>query len=479
MFSAMLMDPSANYSPFCMPTRPHVRIPDANEPGIWETSDTPSHKKTDLYLFHAICWDRLQGHFNPGEVPLVCLYEALECLPFPVGGRLWSARELPRRPGCLPWCHPQDQDRIVRNGRFGLPSLSELMRFAKNSPTPLATTTTRLLRSPQTDPLHRLPLEIIESIGSLLSTQDALHLRQASRAATPLFSSPTFWRSRFAINSERGFLLPVIQQYTNPQHRQDIDWRLLYHCTRHLNSSGWFQFEIHIWESLRWLRDTAVATHQCQNPPLAFRGNALHHYHNTTYHGTHLESVPITPSLHKITISALQDTRKVYITGMEFIFADQPSIMLGYSTPGAKPATKDMYENGYESRDDWLYPGIFLTLDVARLRGIAAYRGLNCVRGVSIIEGAGEVEDEGEERDRRQPYSVGYNVRLTVQQAVCFLALGEVKWVIAVFDSRRMIDIGVLGVAKKRMKERPCGEWERIIDVFRRDGSVPANLEFR
>ncbi|PWY70289.1 hypothetical protein BO94DRAFT_477389, partial [Aspergillus sclerotioniger CBS 115572] len=435
------------------------------------------HKKTDLYLFHDLCWHRLHEHLNPEEVPLVCLYEALECMPLPVGGRPWAARELPSRSGSSPWLFSEDQKRIIPNGHFGLPTLEELMRFAKDPPKPLETTAERPAVQHPTDPFQRLPMEIIETIGVLLSTRDVLHLRQASRAATPLFSSSTFWRTRFDINGEHGFLLPVIKDFTNPDRRRDIGWILLYHCTCHLNCSGWFQFEIHAWEALRWLRDTAVAIHSGQPRPLAFRGNALHHYHHTTYRGMHLESVDIVPSLRQIAISVLQDTGNVCITGMEFIFADRPSVMLGYTTPGAKLATSDMYRKGYAARDDWPYPGIRLILDVRVLRGIAAHRGLNCVRVVSVIHGF--EEDDGPDQDSRQPYSVGCDVRLTVRQARGFLAMDEVKRVVAVFDSRGMIDIGVLGIATRRIKGSAQDRWEKIIDIYKTAGSIPSIIEFR
>ncbi|RAL03010.1 F-box domain protein [Aspergillus ibericus CBS 121593] len=434
----------------------------------------PSHEKTDLYLFHDLCWHRLWQHFSPEEVPLICLYEALECLPFPVGGRLWPARELPTSPECLPWYHPHEHDRTVRNGHFGLPSLDELMRFAKNPPTPLATTTNQpTLPPPRMNHRQRLPLEIIEMIGTLLPTRDMLHLRQASRAATPLFSSLPFWRSRFTINGDRGFLLPVIEQLTPPR-RQSLDWRLLYHSTCKLTCSRWFQFEIHAWEALRWLRDTAVAIHRGRTPPLAFRGNALHHYHHTTYRDMHLESVNLGPSLRQIAISVLQDIGEVYITGMEFIFDDRPPAMLGYTTPGAKPATVDTYANGYDAQADWPYPGIRVVWEIrTRLRGIAVHRGLDCVRGVSIIQ------DGMPGREQDYVYSVGCFVRVTVREAEWFLALEEVRRVVAVFDSRKMIDIGVLGVGRRRVEEQTREKWERLIHVFRRNGTVPASLEFR
>ncbi|EAW09549.1 uncharacterized protein ACLA_037560 [Aspergillus clavatus NRRL 1] len=39
----------------------------------------------DMFLFHEVCWQRLQKHFGPGEIELHRLYKALRRLPDPSG----------------------------------------------------------------------------------------------------------------------------------------------------------------------------------------------------------------------------------------------------------------------------------------------------------------------------------------------------------------------------------------------------------
>lgn len=59
------------------------------------------------------------------------------------------------------------------------------------------------------DPFSRLPWEICEMILARVRTSDALNLRLASRAFQPLFSSLSFWLSRFERDGERGFIFEV------------------------------------------------------------------------------------------------------------------------------------------------------------------------------------------------------------------------------------------------------------------------------
>ncbi|OJJ37479.1 hypothetical protein ASPWEDRAFT_39173 [Aspergillus wentii DTO 134E9] len=98
-----------------------------------------------------------------------------------------------------------------------------------------------------------------------------------------------------------------------------------------------------MWGALRWLRDAYLARFPGKRGlrPLDFRGRVLQHYHNASWRNMHVERIDITPFLSGIVVSVLRDTIDVCITGMEFISDDHPSLMLGYSTPGAKPATKE------------------------------------------------------------------------------------------------------------------------------------------
>lgn len=114
---------------------PWYCLPHEHKTEQWGTSTRPEHRETDLYLVHELCWQRLLGHFGPGEFHLGCLYEALERLPPRIGNTidcstpLWRGGQDVRR--------PEYQNDLAPNGHFGLSSLEELMRFARDPPKPL------------------------------------------------------------------------------------------------------------------------------------------------------------------------------------------------------------------------------------------------------------------------------------------------------------------------------------------------------
>ncbi|PIG81020.1 hypothetical protein AARAC_006081 [Aspergillus arachidicola] len=296
-----------------------------------------------------------------------------------------------------------------------------------------------------------------------------------------LFWSSTFWRTRFDINGERGFLLPIVREFTKPWRRREIDWRLLYHCTCKLSCSEYFQLEIWVWAELRWLRDTSLAIHSGKGRPLDFRGDALYHYHNTAYRDTHVESIELASSLSKIAISAVQeDAGDVYIIGMEFIFHDRPSAMLGYSIRGAKQATTQTCQSGWNAHTDWPYPGIRVTIDVNDFRGIACLDSPYGIRGVSIIQGS-NVWQRDLQRQQRCQYCVGDDVYsyIIAPRHASSISLDEAKHVIALVDNCKILDLGVLGVTVRRVKEYARDEWHSIVDCFKAIGLVPAHLRLQ
>ncbi|RHZ58554.1 hypothetical protein CDV55_104861 [Aspergillus turcosus] len=230
---------------------------------------------TDVYLFHEDpCWDHLLEHFGPDKLHLASLFGALERLPLPRNYTFPSYASLPGRIGLCDWPGTQDDQHEfpILPGRFPLPGLEELTRFAKDPPKPSSIIARRLVNHP-TDGFEQLPFEILVIISSMLPTKEALDLRHVTRAAIPLFASSQFWRTRFVINGERGFLLPIVRKFFPPEGNHEMDWRLLYHCTARLNCSDWFELEIRAWETLRWLRDTASAIRRERPRPPDFRGS--------------------------------------------------------------------------------------------------------------------------------------------------------------------------------------------------------------
>ncbi|GIK06730.1 hypothetical protein Aspvir_002380 [Aspergillus viridinutans] len=426
---------------------------------------------TDVYLFHEEpCWRRLLEHFGPDKLHLTSLFEALERLPLPRDYTFPSSASLPGRIELLAWPGTQDDKHEfpILPGRFPLPGLEELMRFAKNPPKPSSSNIVQSWVNHPTDGFQQLSFDILVIISSMLPTKEALDLRNVTRAAIPLFTCSQFWRTRFALNGERGFLLPIVRKLFPPEGNHKIDWRLLYHCTARLNCSDWFEIEIRAWEALRWLRDTASAIHRGRPRPPDFRGSpALQHYHNTTRRNTFIESVEITSSLCKIAISALQEAGEVNITGIEFIFDDgRPSAMLGYATPGARQMTRERYasktrRSPFDRHTTWPYPGVRVTMDVVGLRGIVYLKDANGIHGVSIYHG----EEAFDEIDHT--LSVGLPAHDYDEEQVAYsVSLDKVENVIAVVDNRKMIDLGISGMTKKRSVYAE-GEWDDVVDSYK------------
>ncbi|GKZ38028.1 hypothetical protein AbraIFM66950_009942 [Aspergillus brasiliensis] len=412
--------------PLCMaPSEYRVRIPADAVTDEWTSERIPEHDQTDLYLFHEPCWQRLVKHFSPHEFDVGYVFEALEYLPLP------SFHDCNKR---IPFdLEPPYMWDAVDDGpeSRSLPAdLKDLMKCAKAppmlwcpvlSPFPMVA-----------DPFQRLPLEIIEVIAVLLPTRDVLNLRQVSRGAAPIFGSLAFWKTRFDLNAERGFLWPVVRNLRTTEKGHGFDWRLLYHCTCHLNCSYWFRLELKSWEALRWLRDTALALASGTPRPLDYRGDALHYYHNAMVGNTHLEVVDIDSRVLQIAVSVHMDCDcgSVCITGLEFFFENRPKVILGYTSPGATQVPGIEHRN-YER--PWLaYPRVRVLMDLVDFKGILVTREPDGVYGVFICQSMDEYREYGRQH---QKYSVGLSdYGQYMDEGLCTASLEEVTQVVAVFD---------------------------------------------
>ena len=72
------------------------------------------------------------------------------------------------------------------------------------------------------DCFGNLPIEIRLQIATYLPTVDFLSLRQSSRAMVVAFEFQSFWKSRFSVNGDRGFLNSLV---TNSRKHESRDWR--------------------------------------------------------------------------------------------------------------------------------------------------------------------------------------------------------------------------------------------------------------
>lgn len=106
----------------------------------------------------------------------------------------------------------------------------------------------------QADCFLLLPIELRLIIAQYLSTADFLALRLLSKAMSLLFDCEQFWRTRFLVNGERGYLSFL----TETRYR---DWRLLYRCSRpsfegHTRINDWRKQ----WLSNETVRDRYIMT---------------------------------------------------------------------------------------------------------------------------------------------------------------------------------------------------------------------------
>ncbi|SPB43060.1 unnamed protein product [Aspergillus niger] len=325
------------------PNYPTAQIPAHAEADEWTSARVPKYDQTDLYFFHEPCWQRLLEHFSLQEFDLSRLFEALEHLPLPPALNLIDM---------VPDDEPVDTVLDAVDGKFqghlDHPNLDDLRRFARAPPRPWC------------------PV--------------------VSRGVAPIFASSNFWKTRFYLNDEGGFLWPAVRDFMGAANRQEeIDWRLLYHSTSQLNCSTWLLLERKIWEALRWLRDTALALAYGTPRPPDYRGMALHHYHNTLIRGTHLETVNIDSPVRQVAISAHSDISPVHVTGLEFFFKDRPKASLGYTLLGAKAMSGEEYRDDESVQEYLEYPGIRVTVDLEDLRGIIALPTSSGIQSVLLV----------------------------------------------------------------------------------------------
>ncbi|GAT22269.1 hypothetical protein RIB2604_01503020 [Aspergillus luchuensis] len=355
-----------NSDPLKVPIDPDKRW-DTTGSDFCTVSDLPCWPR-NIYFFHEICWQRLAQHFAGDNVDYSALYDVLKRLPFPAG--YGASSYIRYMDGIEP---------------YQAPLLIHLLQSKREQPECAAEIQNKLKRSCNaTDCFRRLPVELIELLGDYLSTRDYLNSRLASRTMGMLFHQQKFWKTRFDINGERGFLSYLVKEHQN----RDVDWRLLYHSTCTLRCSRLFDITIRLWETNRWIREAVI--HKSRGPFasfMGFGGRALQYYHNTMWPETNYrQTVKIPPDLIKIGVSAFADfgDQVVTIRGLELIRASGPSILLGAKIPGSLVIVEEVDDHG-GGRPDWAddhdtnyrFPGAEVILDAQELRGFMITNTVN------------------------------------------------------------------------------------------------------
>jgi hypothetical protein len=216
-----------------------------------------------------------------------------------------------------------------------------------------------------TDCFGLLAMEIRLEIAAYLSTVDFFSLRYASRAMALLFQLQSFWKTRFRVNGDRGFLAYLAEA---PQNRKRKNWRSIYHCTARIDQPHLQLWTIRrIWRNNQWLADRCSMVKALDDQPRSHNNllsgvswkeastkmrcdrtaqQGQNHTECRTCYAYHYAVVQ-TVSLQNIiglAVSILPEGSKTYITGFDLISADAgtPNIIFGYRLPG-KQVTINLY----------------------------------------------------------------------------------------------------------------------------------------
>lgn len=209
-----------------------------------------------------------------------------------------------------------------------------------------------------------IPLEIRLEIATYLSTVDFLNLRLCSRAMADIFEDPEFWKTRFFIHGDRGYLAFLTEGIQRAR-----DWRLIYRCTHDLSKlhPELYARKQH-WCRNQWLRDVCIMTREqnlqlhtqlgnaeslrwqkaagklsCRRGTRGLLNGANRKLCSTcfTKHETLTQSVPFSRDVVGLAISVLSDPHSdtdspfTFVAGLELIYpSDMSNIVLGYRLPG-------------------------------------------------------------------------------------------------------------------------------------------------
>ncbi|KAF2000555.1 hypothetical protein P154DRAFT_575917 [Amniculicola lignicola CBS 123094] len=244
--------------------------------------------------------------------------------------------------------------------------------------------------------LETLPEELLEMILSLLPTEDVVHARIASRALALCHLSQNFWRSRFAVGAEFGYIPePWLYKEKLIQDRRYADAQVVYRVAKsdRRSLSFFFNSRRRVWDLVQPLANalTSFSRHAETWGSVEPRGHRmaslwqprlekedkmtwvyahgdLHESREEPFHegcrplfkrSISLPSQPVAA----IGVSMLPFHGTTYITGLRFFFDGGRVIPLGYILYGRE-----------------------IKLDIQeRLHGFTAYTGDRGVHGLSVL----------------------------------------------------------------------------------------------
>ena len=206
--------------------------------GLPVMKEPPEHGRHG-FIFHNACWCILRKSCGPTSVSLYRFLEIYESLPHSTEltgvywghgyGGIYAIGES----NAYAWQeHFPVKHQVPKafwdglQGPLNVSGVPEMLLARAQSPV------IKPLTKKSVDCFASLPWELLEQISVKLSTEGALSMRRASASFLPLYTSETFWASRFSADGERGFLFEAKRP------RKYLDWLSLYRLSHPSHSSG-------------------------------------------------------------------------------------------------------------------------------------------------------------------------------------------------------------------------------------------------
>lgn len=242
------------------------------------------------------------------------------------------------------------------------------------------------------DPFRKLPVELLQSILSELSSPDVVSLKRSSRAVQRLPLSDTFWRSRFFPGQEFEYVFEAFKHFRNLKGQ----WKTIYQNFKNMSKSPGLVNRRRIWDLARILDDLVgvrlespicsgtkvcsyfepaaaeeedvawIEGHRCLRP--------FDRSFPTGCRELYVRSLLVPRDTISIYVSFVDILDKTYVSGLRFEGLQGTIRQMGYIRPGS------------ESRLIWN-----TQTDLCRVTGFHLALDQRGVRGLCIVSGAIEL----------------------------------------------------------------------------------------
>lgn len=244
------------------------------------------------------------------------------------------------------------------------------------------------------DPFGKLPVELLQSILSELSSPEVVALKQSSRVFQRLPLPDTFWRSRFLPGREFEHVFEALKYFKT----RNGDWKTIYQHLRNVRKSPGLVNRQRIWDLAQTLDDlleTRLECHICL-------GTTFHSYFEpdpakekdtawvegqrclrpctqnflTGCRELYVRTMLVPSDFTNIYVSLVGISGKVYVCGLRFEDPRGTSQQMGYVRPGNETLLDwNAHFRPHEPA------GFHLALDQHGIRGLCIVSGSNELSG--------------------------------------------------------------------------------------------------